>query len=188
MLPQNSEILDIGCGAGEPATSLCTSVGHHVTGIDISQKMIDLARKHVPEADFAKADFTKYEPLLTGQYALVVASHSLYDLTVAEIKSMIRKFARWIKDGGFILIGTGMRVDTSGLLDEHGWIEKMDNVFLGQKFQSTYGTKEAWCNLVQSTGLELFDCKENDSSCKFTHEGEEDTFEGFYLIARKVVE
>ena len=40
------KILDIGTGPGEPAITLSNRVGNdgHVTGIDLSEKMIDLAK------------------------------------------------------------------------------------------------------------------------------------------------
>ena len=43
-LKNSSRILDIGCATGELALAL-TKKGHHVVGIDLDEKMIELARE-----------------------------------------------------------------------------------------------------------------------------------------------
>ena len=53
-------ILDAGCGSGVVAQALVDN-GFQVTGIDISQKMIDIARHRTPEADFRVGDMTALE-------------------------------------------------------------------------------------------------------------------------------
>lgn len=44
-------VVDLGCGSGLWVQELVKS-GYHTIGIDISQSMIDIARKRVPEAEF----------------------------------------------------------------------------------------------------------------------------------------
>ena len=44
-------VVDLGCGSGLWAQEL-TKVGYHVLGIDLSEQMIAIARKRVPEAEF----------------------------------------------------------------------------------------------------------------------------------------
>ena len=52
LLPAKSEVLDVGCGAGVPNAKYLSDQGHSVTGIDISSKMLELARKNVPSGKF----------------------------------------------------------------------------------------------------------------------------------------
>lgn len=49
-------VLDLGCGSGVLAASLLDA-GYDVTGIDVSQAMIDLARARAPQATFICASF-----------------------------------------------------------------------------------------------------------------------------------
>ncbi len=54
-LPRGSHVLDVGCGSGVPAAARIAR-GHQLTGIDISGRQIELARRNVPEGEFSKAD------------------------------------------------------------------------------------------------------------------------------------
>ena len=54
-LQQRSAILDVGCGAGIPLTRMLAET-FDVTGVDISARQIELARRNVPNARFIAAD------------------------------------------------------------------------------------------------------------------------------------
>src|SRR5947208_12991346 len=57
-LDDGSDVLELGCGRGVPATRELAR-RHRVTGVDISAVQIELARHHVPEASFVQADATE---------------------------------------------------------------------------------------------------------------------------------
>jgi methylase of polypeptide subunit release factors len=48
LLPADSSVLDLGCGSGIPA-DIEISKEHRVTGVDISQAQIKMARHNVPQ-------------------------------------------------------------------------------------------------------------------------------------------
>ena len=48
---QEALVVDLGCGSGLWAQEL-TKAGYRVLGIDVSEQMIGIARKRVPEAEF----------------------------------------------------------------------------------------------------------------------------------------
>ena len=58
-LASPGEVLDIGCGAGVPTGLAIVEAGHHLTGIDLSPRQIDLARVNVPSGEFLVADATR---------------------------------------------------------------------------------------------------------------------------------
>ena len=45
LLPEKPHILDLGCGAGIPTAKFLTEKGIRVTGIDLSETMLNLARR-----------------------------------------------------------------------------------------------------------------------------------------------
>ena len=55
-LSENAHVLDVGCGAGIPTAKFLIKKGFDVSGIDLSEKMLELARKNVPAARFIKMD------------------------------------------------------------------------------------------------------------------------------------
>src|SRR6188508_2449752 len=54
-LPENSNVLDAGCGAGVPISQILNE-HFQVTGVDFSETQIKLAKKNVPNANFLCED------------------------------------------------------------------------------------------------------------------------------------
>jgi SAM-dependent methyltransferase len=58
-VPQGGRILDLCCGTGTLARRLC-ALGFEVTGVDSSEGMLQIAREHVPEGLFVKAEASRF--------------------------------------------------------------------------------------------------------------------------------
>ena len=113
-LPDGSDILELGCGRGVPATRELAR-RHHVTGVDISAAQIALARHHVPEAVFVHADAAELE-LPTDSYDAVVSLFMFGHLPRPEQGPLLRRIAAWLRPAGLLLttLGTG---DSPGEID-----------------------------------------------------------------------
>src|SRR3954470_17632420 len=61
LLKPKARVLDLGCGAGVPATKLLVRAGFDVLGIDISHVQIERAQQLVPGATFIEADMVTWE-------------------------------------------------------------------------------------------------------------------------------
>jgi ubiquinone/menaquinone biosynthesis C-methylase UbiE len=59
-LQSDAKILDAGCGAGIPVAEIL-SRRFDVTGVDFSEKQVELARKNVPDATFICQDMTQLD-------------------------------------------------------------------------------------------------------------------------------
>jgi 2-polyprenyl-3-methyl-5-hydroxy-6-metoxy-1,4-benzoquinol methylase len=55
-LPPHGKVLDMGCGGGVPISQYFAERGYEVTGFDISEEMIALAKQAVPQAKFFVQD------------------------------------------------------------------------------------------------------------------------------------
>ena len=55
-LPPRAKILDLGCGTGNPIAKYIVQRGYCVTGVDQSEKMLEIAKNVVPEAKFIHGD------------------------------------------------------------------------------------------------------------------------------------
>ena len=102
LLPPAAAVLDLGCGAGVPATRWLAERGFAVTGVDVSAMQLDLARTHVPEATFVKADMAEvcFEP---GTFDAVVAFHSIIHVPRTEHPALLGRIHRWLKPNGAFL-------------------------------------------------------------------------------------
>ena len=101
-LEPGSSVLDLGCGSGDPA-DIEISKGHHVTGIDISQTQIDLARQNVPTGSFIHGDAGSVE-FAAETYDAVVSFYTLEHIPRQEHRTILRRIYQWLRAGGFLLI------------------------------------------------------------------------------------
>jgi 2-polyprenyl-3-methyl-5-hydroxy-6-metoxy-1,4-benzoquinol methylase len=89
-LPPGAPVLDLGCGAGVPATLWLSERGFDVTGVDLSQRQLDLARELVPGVTFLKWDMTRLD-LAPESFDAVVALHSIIHVPRAEHLALLEK-------------------------------------------------------------------------------------------------
>ncbi len=101
-LPPGAPVLDLGCGAGVPATRWLAERGFDVTGVDLSEGQLDLARRLVPGATFLKADMTELD-FDTGTFDAVVAFHSIIHVPREEHPALLAKVQHWLRPGGLFL-------------------------------------------------------------------------------------
>jgi SAM-dependent methyltransferase len=129
-LGEGARVLDAGCGTGLPTARQLVEAGAHVTGIDISPVMLDMARAHVPEADFRPLDVTDVDAEL-GVFDAVVAFFSLLMLPRALIPDALVRLRRALRPGGWFVLAMveadvddvpipflGMSVHVSGFFSE----------------------------------------------------------------------
>jgi SAM-dependent methyltransferase len=98
-LPAGSHILDLGSGTGLPTARQLVEAGHQVTGIDLSEGMVKLARENVPDADFRRMDICELERHDLGPFDGAAAFFSLLMLPRAEIPYALRMLHQQLREG-----------------------------------------------------------------------------------------
>jgi SAM-dependent methyltransferase len=98
---QGRSVLDLGCGTGWLSAEI-TEQGGRVTGIDGSERLIELARREHAALEFVLADLTAGLPDLGGRrFDRVVAQMVLMDL--AEVDALVADIGhRLLPNGRFI--------------------------------------------------------------------------------------
>jgi ubiquinone/menaquinone biosynthesis C-methylase UbiE len=104
-LTDGARVLELGCGAGVPATALLAQ-RFDVLGVDISAGQLALAAQRVPRAAFLKADMTSLE-LPEASFDAVTAFYSFNHIPRAEQQPLLAKIARWLRPGGLLLASFG---------------------------------------------------------------------------------
>ena len=104
-IPLGTDVLDLGCGAGVPVTR-ALAAGRRVTGVDLSARQVELARRNVREATFTQADMTTLD-LPPDSLDAVVAFYSLTHLPQAELPKLLASIHRWLRPGGVFVATMG---------------------------------------------------------------------------------
>ncbi len=101
-IPDNLDMLEIGCGTGK-YTEIMNKRAKKVIGMDISDNMLDMARKRVPGVEFIQGDCEKLDMFEDGQFDIVygVNAFSYFPNKEEALKSIHRVLK---KDGIFMLI------------------------------------------------------------------------------------
>ena len=87
-LDPGSSVLDLGCGSGEPA-DVEISKEHKLTGVDISQVQIKLARQNVPTGYFLHGDAGSVE-FAAASFDAVVSFYTLEHIPREEHEAVLR--------------------------------------------------------------------------------------------------
>ena len=100
--PPGGRVLEVGCGNGKTAVALAKR-GYRVTGMDFSQKAIDICRELILDADFVCASVLNI-PFENGSFDGISAFHVLEHLTDEELNKASEELYRVMKTGGYLLV------------------------------------------------------------------------------------
>jgi 2-polyprenyl-6-hydroxyphenyl methylase/3-demethylubiquinone-9 3-methyltransferase len=101
------EILDFGCGGGLVTIPLAR-LGHKVTGLDSSEKSLEIARaetkKHELKVDYFSLELEAFQKINKKKFDLITSFEVLEHLT--DYKLTLVRLARLLKPGGLLIIST----------------------------------------------------------------------------------
>lgn len=97
-------VADLGCGPGH-VTAYLTALGVDMRGIDLSPRMIDLARSRFADIPFAVGSMTRLE-IAEGSLGGIVAWFSTHHSPPEMLAEIYREFARTLAPGARLLLGT----------------------------------------------------------------------------------
>ncbi len=104
---KGKRLLDIGCGAGVHIKHYL-KLGAKCSGIDLSDTMIELAKKNCPNVDFKVCSMTKL-PYGNSSFDIVTASLSID--YVEKLVSVFKEINRVLKKGGLFYYSTGSPIN-----------------------------------------------------------------------------
>ena len=96
------QLLDLGCGAGEPVSKWFISKGWEATGVDFSKSMLELAQRYVPEMKCIQSDMRNVQ-FTDEQFDAIVAIYSLFHVPWKDHEALFSNAFQWLKREGGML-------------------------------------------------------------------------------------
>ncbi len=106
LLRPGARVVDLGCGAGIPATRELAAHGLQVLGVDFSAVQLRRARRLVPAARLIQADMAALQ-LRTASTDAVVSFYALIHVPVADQQALFPRIRDWLRPGGYFLAIVG---------------------------------------------------------------------------------
>lgn len=151
---KDASVLDLGCGTGMPIMGYLLEQGLHVTGVDASYRMLEIARENLPSAAFIQADMRALS--LNRTFDAIIAWHSFFHLPSADQPAMFNVFRDHLNKNGVLLFTSG---------NEYGeaWGENG-----GEHLFHASLDKDQYQSLLEANGFRVLKYQEDDPECNAT--------------------
>ncbi|MFA5172937.1 MAG: class I SAM-dependent methyltransferase [Candidatus Paceibacterota bacterium] len=140
-------ILDVGCGVGV-AMNILAKKGFKLIGLDLSQKMIDFAKKRNPGIKIIKGDFLKTE--FDEKFDAILTFAFIHLFPKSEVPKIFDKIKSILKPGGVALISSTEKFESKeGISIKEGYNIKL------KRFRKSWTEQELRESISQSGFREL---------------------------------
>lgn len=116
LLPKNGKVLDVGCGVGVDSAYAQIN-GFKVVGVDMSEKMLEIARSNNYNVDFRLEDIRNVE-FGKNEFDGIIASCSLIHFPKEEVPKTLKRLSSFLKSGGVIYVGLQAGESKEVFIDE----------------------------------------------------------------------
>ncbi len=164
LLPPQSEVLDLGCGAGTPIDDQIIKKGHLLTGIDFSASQLALARRDCPAGRYLQQDIALLKPFEFSTNA-IICLYTLFHLQRETHGEWLKTISSFLPENGLLLISMGES-------DFEDWHD-----FYGQQMWSSQFGPNKNRQLLAEAGFEIL-VDEIDRSNQEAHQ---------IILARKTI-
>lgn len=154
-LPSAGDLLDLGCGAGEPVALDFVSRGWRVTGVDFSRSMLDLAARYVPEMQRIRADMRAVR-FPDRSFDAITAIYSLFHVPWSEHPALFASMRRWLRPGAVALFTYATRAYTGH--------ERFNGTkaFMGRDLFYSHTTPHDLHLQLSDAGLDVLDAQDRE--------------------------
>ena len=142
-IKKKGNVLDLGCGTGIPISKIMYDSKLKVTGVDVSDNMINIFKNNFPKATAFRIPMTEIN--WGNKFDGVISSYSLLCLPLAEFPLMANKINKALKKGGYFLL----------FLNEGDSKEGQVQEVQGQQMFSTGVSEKEIRDIFESRGMEI---------------------------------
>lgn len=144
-------VLDIGFGTGV-LTAKLYGQGCRIWGQDFSERMIELAKAKMPQAELYQGDFSKglVEELKRRKYDAIIATYSMHHLSDGQKIGFIQEILSLLNEGGWLCIGD-VAFETRAEQERH-------KALIGEEWDEDefYFIADEWMNVFPQMKFEKF--------------------------------
>lgn len=152
-LPANANVLDLGCGTGDPVDRYLLSNGCRITGLDCAAAMIDLARTNFPTGRWQQGDMRTLD--LGKPFDGVLSWNGFFHLSRQEQTDAIPRIANHVSEGGALMLTTGHKDG-----EVTGTVE-------GATVYHSSLSIDAYHDLLRKTGFQTIEHVLEDPACNY---------------------
>lgn len=105
VVPQGADVLDLGCGSGEPVARYLIEAGYRLTGVDSSPTLIDLCHVRFPDQTWIAGDMRTVS--LPRRFGGILAWNSFFHLTPNDQRAMFAVFRDHAEPGTALMFTSG---------------------------------------------------------------------------------
>jgi cyclopropane fatty-acyl-phospholipid synthase-like methyltransferase len=152
-LPSKGQVLDVGCGAGEPIAQYFLNQGFKLTGLDASPKMLEISKSRFPMATWVEMDMREMK--LDTKFDGIVSWDGFFHLNQEEQRQTIPLFADYLNSNGSLLLTIG---------HESG---EVTGTVAGEKVYHSSLAVDEYKAILSNTGFDNVEIELEDESCGF---------------------
>ncbi|MFC1726780.1 class I SAM-dependent DNA methyltransferase [candidate division KSB1 bacterium] len=97
------EVLELGCGTGH-LTKLLVEKGYNVTGVDLYDEMLRIAKEKLPDVPFIQSDIRNLNLEREFKSAVLLGRTITYMLTNRDVEECVQSIYRCLKTGGIFIL------------------------------------------------------------------------------------
>lgn len=156
----NSRILELGAGAGDPGTVLLATLpAAHIIANDISGAQLSLLKARLAaeisagKVEARQGDMMDLE-FAAGELDAVVGLYSILHLPREEQGELLRRVGSWVRAGGWLLVNFGGKESEGSV--QMGWLESKEEgkESLNAMYWSSWSPEESK-RLVEEAGFRI---------------------------------
>jgi SAM-dependent methyltransferase len=106
LAPPPAQVLDVGCGSGEPLARYFVENGYRVTGIDVVSEMLEMCRARFPDTTWRQIDMRRLD--IPERFEIVIARDSFFHLKPDDQRRMFATFRNHTAPGGVLVFTSGL--------------------------------------------------------------------------------
>jgi len=155
VLPPVGDLLDLGCGAGEPVAVSFLDRGWQVTGVDFSHGMLELAAHYAPEMARVCSDMRDVQ-FPEASFDAVTCVYALFHVPREYHPALFRRVAQWLRPGGGLLFTYATKAYTGS--DRFEGMKE----FMGRRLFYSHLTPAEMATQVNEAGLEVVSARDRE--------------------------